>query len=350
MTFPVVEDFNTSNSSIATSHIVDLPTTIYSGELLVVFFGYPTGFILNATTFPVGWTEILDVGFGFGTAHLSVAYKIADGTDGTSITVITSGAAPASHISFTISNHNSSTNAPEISTSAVGSSTTPNPDSLTASWGTDDNLFIALESNLTSTTTAYPTNFNDNQHTKNYSFSNIGVCTRNWNTNDTQDPGTFTISSTGAWRAATMVVQGGTEGSSSSSSRSSSSSSRSSSSSSSATPGTVVWGHHTAVDETYDLDFTGNTTGWTILGTPGTDGEAIDATSCNQIITFDPHYLGTMTAVIKVDKYMTGYGPAPVIEYRTAATKVALLAASWNVYNGVSFPSLGWIQIRFIHV
>jgi hypothetical protein len=57
-----------------------------------------------------------------------------------------------------------------------------------------------------------------------------------------------------------------------------------------------------------------------------------------------------MTAVIKVDKYMTGYGPAPVIEYRTAATKVALLAASWNVYNGVSFLSLGWIQIRFIHV
>ena len=518
MTFPYVEDFNTSDSaSTTTSHNVDLPATVNTGELLVVFFGSPVNFVLS-TSFPVGWTEIYDGGVGFGAAHISVAYKIADGTEGgTTITVVSSSSVPSSHVSFTISNHNSSTNAPEISTGTSGSSSSPNPDSLTASWGTDDNLFIAIESNVTQTTTAYPTNFDDNQHTRNYTFSNIGVCTRDWNTNATQDPGIFTLSSSSQWLAATMVVQGGTEGvSSSSSSRSSSissSSSRSSSSSSSssclygttieweshytggvggdwyqsgisgiwdagnsewdseplgtfgnediiidqstggsakawtvnyrpdvlrvtssdttseyivtlysagseiigndnnytsgdiisltfpmtngdieqffivkvggpsysvtniefgeyvcidqtssssisssssssssATPGTVVWGHHTSVDETYDLDFTGNTTGWTIGGTPGNDNEYIDATSCDQIITFDPHYLGTMTAVIKVDKYMTGYGPAPVIQYRTAATKATLLVTAWSTYNGVSFTSLGWIQIRFIHV
>ena len=97
--------------------------------------------------------------------------------------------------------------------------------------------------------------------------------------------------------------------SSSSSSRSSSSSSLSStslissSSSSSATPGTVVWGHHTAVDESYAENFTGNTTGWTIGGTPGDDNETITSILCDENCTFDPWYLGTMTAIIQVDKY-----------------------------------------------
>lgn len=133
-----------------------------------------------------------------------------------------------------------------------------------------------------------------------------------------------------------------------SSSSSSSSSSSLSSSSSSATPGTVVWGHHTSVDEDYDENFTGNTTGWVISGTAGNDNETIDATSCGQICTFDPWYLGTMTAIIEIDKYQSGSGPTPTIEYRTATTRSGCLAASWNNY-GTSFISLGWIQIRLVH-
>ena len=142
--------------------------------------------------------------------------------------------------------------------------------------------------------------------------------------------------------------------SSSSSSRSSSSSSSSVSSSSSSAqgPGTVVWGHHTAVTEDYDEDFTTNwtTTEWTISGTPGTDGETIDSGSgCTQVSTSEDWYLGAMEAVIKVDKYQTGSGPAPVIQYKTATTGAGLVAASWVTYNGVSFTSLGWIKLRIIH-
>jgi len=57
-----------------------------------------------------------------------------------------------------------------------------------------------------------------------------------------------------------------------------------------------------------------------------------------------------MTAIIQVDKYNTGSGPAPVVQYKTATTSGGLGAAIWTVYNGVSFVSLGWIQIRLIHV
>jgi len=162
---------------------------------------------------------------------------------------------------------------------------------------------------------------------------------------------TFVVTTpVGTFSITDLSFCGGTLGSSSSSSSRSSSSS----SSSSAAPGTVVWGHHTGVSETYDEDFFTNWStdnGWTISGSPGSDNEALDATaSCDAISISDPWYLGTMTAVIRVDKYQTGYGPSPVIHYKTAATGAGLSAASWTLYNGVSFVSLGWIQLRVTHV
>ena len=145
--------------------------------------------------------------------------------------------------------------------------------------------------------------------------------------------------------------------SSSSSSRSSSSSSSRSSSSSSSSfastaPGTVVWGHHTSVDEVHDRNFTSNWTvvTWTISGVPGTDDETIDSGSgCGQVSIGEDWNLGVMEAVIKVDKYQTGSGPAPIIHYITAATQAGLLIGSWTLYNGVSFTSLGWIKLRITH-
>ena len=154
----------------------------------------------------------------------------------------------------------------------------------------------------------------------------------------------------------TVIADIAVESSSSKSSSSSSSSSRSSSSSStsssssSAVGGTITWGHHTGVLEDYDRDFTDNTTGWEIGGTPGNDNEYIDATSCDQVITFQVWPLGAGEAEILIDEYGTGYGPAPVIQYRTATTGLGVLVASWSTYNGTSFTSLGWVQIRLIHI
>lgn len=134
----------------------------------------------------------------------------------------------------------------------------------------------------------------------------------------------------------------------------SSSSLSSSSSSTSTTPGTVVWGHHTAVDEDYDEDFLTNwtTTSWSISGTAGTDDEIIysgfDA-ECGQESIGEDWYLGAFEAVVSVDKYQTGSGPQVLIYYKTATTGAGLVAASWVLYNGISFTSLGWIKLRIIH-
>ena len=141
--------------------------------------------------------------------------------------------------------------------------------------------------------------------------------------------------------------------SSSSSSSLSSSSSSTSSSSLSTIEGTVVWGHHTSVDEDFAENFTSNwtTTEWSISGSPGSDDEIIyTSNGCSQLSTGPYWRLGAMEAIIKVDKYQTGIGPAPVIQYRTSVTLAGLIVASWSTYNGVSFTSLGWIQIRIYHI
>lgn len=139
--------------------------------------------------------------------------------------------------------------------------------------------------------------------------------------------------------------------SSSLSSSSSSSSSSLSSSSSSTSPGTVVWGHQTGVTEDYARDLDGQWTDdqWSVSGTG--DAEIIYTNSdCGQVSIGEDWYLGVMEAVITVDKYQTGSGPAPIIHYITAATKAGLAIGSWTLYDGVSFTSLGWIKLRITHV
>ena len=142
--------------------------------------------------------------------------------------------------------------------------------------------------------------------------------------------------------------------SSSSSLSSSSSSSSTSSSSSSCAPGTVVYGHHTAVSEDYDEDFNLNWTtndGWAVSGSGDTETIYTSAgcTGTEQTIS-ERWCLGVMTAVIKIDKYLTGSGPTPIIHYKTSATGAGLPGATWTLYDGVSFVSLGWIQLRLTHI
>ena len=69
-----------------------------------------------------------------------------------------------------------------------------------------------------------------------------------------------------------------------------------------------------------------------------------DSTSISEV-----WYLGAFEAVIDIDKYLPGSGSGYTIYYKTGATAVACLAALWTLYNGVSFTSLGWIQLKIIH-
>ena len=154
------------------------------------------------------------------------------------------------------------------------------------------------------------------------------------------------------------VEEGYDEGSSSSSSSSLSSSSSSSSlsssslSSSSAIPATKVWGRQTGTQEDYQNTFTGNWTtsgGWFPSGSGDTETLNISGGDCNQVSISQDWYLGSFEAIIFTDKYDLGSGIPPIIYYKTSVNKTGLSGATWTLYNGVSFPSLGWVRLKIIH-
>jgi hypothetical protein len=189
--FPAVQDTNTSVETIdVTSHTVNLPPNISAGDLLIVFFSCDG---IETVTWPTadGWASI----FHQTNANtLDIGYKIADGTEGATITVDTGSSEQSAHISYRITGHDYA-QAPEVSTGATGNSTSPNPDSLTPTGGAKDYLWIAVEGNDDgqSAASAYPSNYTNGQ-TNNSGASggaNVAVARRELNASS-EDPGAFT--------------------------------------------------------------------------------------------------------------------------------------------------------------
>jgi hypothetical protein len=84
--FPAVQTTNTSGESAnVTSHTVNLPANISAGDLLIVFFSCDGD---STVTWPTadGWASIFHQ---TNSVTLDIGYKIADGTEGATITVTT---------------------------------------------------------------------------------------------------------------------------------------------------------------------------------------------------------------------------------------------------------------------
>lgn len=206
MAFPVVQGVATSTrSSNATTTVVTFDAAASAGDLILVFHGSDSG--AGANTYPAGWVELVDAaGSGF---QASIAYLIATGGE-TSVTV-THTSERANAIAVRISGWHGTT-APEVSTAATGSSTQPNPGSLTPSWGADDTLWIAAAFADDSATpfpiTAWPTNYasNQTQGSTAASAADVAIATRNLNA-ASEDPGAFTMTATETWSAYTVAVR-----------------------------------------------------------------------------------------------------------------------------------------------
>ena len=137
MAFPQVEGTATSvEASATTSHTVSLPASIVSGEVLVVWFSVEHSSD-STVAWPGGWTE-LDETFNVEFEG-AVAYRIATGSEGSTITVTTGQSQKSGHIAYRISGNTS--NAPEIDVSNAFAN--PDPPSNTPSWGAKDTLWLA---------------------------------------------------------------------------------------------------------------------------------------------------------------------------------------------------------------
>lgn len=193
----------------ATAHLVNMPATVNAGDLLIIVFANDDAPGTSDVTWPGGWTEIHNA---TSIIRLSVAYLVADGTEGgTTVDVVTSAVEQAHAVVYRITGHVSpTTQPPEVSTGASGISDTPDPDTIAPTGGSKDYLFLATHGHDggTRTTTGFPASYTNGQSSEggtNFHGCGIGTAERIL-TADTEDPGTFTISASDSWQAATIAV------------------------------------------------------------------------------------------------------------------------------------------------
>lgn len=218
MAIPTNWDSKTgAQTSNTTSHPVTLPAVV-SGQLLYVamsFDGQPTVTWDNSTAGT--WTTYVNT--TVGTAHrLYIAAKVSDGTEGGKRLNITTSASEQSVFrAVSVQNWEGTlAGGLNIPAAATGVTTTPNPPAATDSWGTVDRKTVSVMccDNGTRTISAYPSGYTLNQFgdtSGGTGGSVLGAAGRNAN-EGSQNPGTFTISASDDWVAATISIKGGTAG------------------------------------------------------------------------------------------------------------------------------------------
>ncbi len=203
----VVQDFESTaiaegnTTSSTTSHVLTLPTGIISGNIIFGFVSLPDDGI--GFSWPAGWTELAENGAGGGSG--SVGYRIADGTEGSTITVTLDTASLG--VWATILVTGSKETAPEINTVELDSGTGIDPGSLTPSWGTKENLWFAImlsDGNIGSGPTS-PTNYTEIMERRNAQGS-IVVAERLLSA-ASENPGQFSTSNSKFHIAWTLAIE-----------------------------------------------------------------------------------------------------------------------------------------------
>lgn len=198
--FPVVEERQTSTGPSDTSHTATVSAGgAVAGELLIAVLT-----IDNTNAFdgwPVDWNFAGDINSGAST--ITIGYKIADGGE-TSVVVTSNVAGISVHRVWRISGAGDT---PDITTGAfnVGTSTSPNPQSVSPSWGAKKTLWIAIEWHLSATVDVYPSDYSNGVDVVN-STLHLGAAEREREI-ATEDPGVFTLSASVTWGAGTMAVE-----------------------------------------------------------------------------------------------------------------------------------------------
>lgn len=185
--------YSKSDAGIS-SHPINLPAGIASGDLLLVFAVFNGG---PTVTDPSGWSLLASNGASGDAARIYA--KIADGSEGATVTVTLSGNQRAHAASYRITGNRNGVTSSEIavSTAVDANTATPDPPSLTPSWGSDENLWIAVDLCASSafTFSSYPTNYSlgqlNAQSGNNNNANAVSVAARLL-TATSEDPGSFT--------------------------------------------------------------------------------------------------------------------------------------------------------------
>ena len=202
--FPAVQGAVTSVDNSGTAKTVNLPSSIQANDLILIIAGDGDGSGMSYTA-PMGYTEIGEYDIA-NDAGVMVAYRYADGTEGSTVTWTASDLSSV-WAAYRISGaENPATQAPQV-TSATGTSSTPNPPSISPTGGAKNYLFIAAGAmENSSAVNSIPTNYsNEQDQTTGSSIATLGAAERQLNASS-ENPGTFSFNSTDNWSAVTIAI------------------------------------------------------------------------------------------------------------------------------------------------
>jgi len=217
MAYPVLVNVDTVSAIDATAALtrtINMPSNLSAGDLIVIEYNAQDtggGTNVNMSTNLGTFTRALNGSVPTTTNKYAVFWKWSDGTEsGQTVTVSHSSGATINKSIFSArritGSHYSKTPVFGTPTTGVG---VYDPPSVTASWGSDENLFIASISQArggANAISAYPTNYTAGTGLINATHGIIGVATRNL-ASATDDPSAFTISAAaGGFANFTMVV------------------------------------------------------------------------------------------------------------------------------------------------
>jgi hypothetical protein len=196
MASPAVQTRNSgSQTTNATAHTVNLPSGIVSGDLILVFIAYDGAV---TTTWPGSagdWNEILDD--DNTSVSMAIAWRLADGTEGSTIEVTSSGSEKSNHVSYRITGHeNPATQAPEAVAPSKVTNSAPLAPIMSPTGGSKDYLFIACEGHNDgrTATTSGPPNYSQLQALNTGGATGCGIGTAERQYTTATDPnGNFAI-------------------------------------------------------------------------------------------------------------------------------------------------------------
>jgi hypothetical protein len=219
MAFPQIGEIIATDENVSSTQIdIDLGSSIEAGDLLLV--GYVQADTADEWNAVSGWEEFVDVSV-FASGRMAWSKRIATGSEGSSLAVpFPNGSVlQASGLFVRIPAASWSGDLDEVEaggpSSSIGSS--PNPGSYTASWGSDDNLWLATVAcdDDDEGLSGYPAGYSNQTLAMNTNTDSqqcrIAVCTLESAT-DAENPGAFTLPSSEQYNALTMVVRGAAGG------------------------------------------------------------------------------------------------------------------------------------------
>lgn len=187
-----------------TSQPVNLPASRVVGNLMLAFVGTQGSKNIGAAA---GWTSRFNVtnGTANSSRRLQIFTKTIDGSEGATAPFTCSPAGLGCWSVFQISGWA----AMFFSAGVIGTNANPNPDLLTPSAGLAPYLWFAAFCSRSGGTSAAPAGYSNLLRVGNTSSTDVNQSSaQKTATAASEDPGTFTQSTSDVWAAATVAIQG----------------------------------------------------------------------------------------------------------------------------------------------